>query len=444
VSGSVRRRLLGWLIAAIVVAAAAQGAWQYAHALRQSDAMFDYHLRQLALAIRDQVLATPAGSPTLTRTEPEVVIQVWDGGAEHDLESQPDVALPRLERPGFGDVDTPGGRWRVYAVAAGSRMIQVGQPHSIRAAVAARSAVRALRGPTALAAALAALAWFVVTRSLRPVARLAEEVRDRRPGDLRPVGTAAVPAEVAPLVAAFDALLARLADAQAAQRSLIADAAHGLRTPLTALSLQLESLERGVGATGSPEQHARLRAGMQRATRLVEQLLALARSEAVTAGGQQSDVRLDELARATLETSLALADASGADLGLVHAEPTLVHGDPDVLAALVSNLVDNAVRHAGRGARVDVSVAPRGGLAVLEVADSGPGIPPGDRERVLARFQRGASGASGTGLGLSIVRTAVERHGGRLTLDTSPLGGLLARAELPLAAPSIRNPDRPA
>lgn len=437
---SIRRRLLTWLTVAIVAVAAAQGAWQYVHALQQSDSLFDYHLRQLALALRDQVLAAPQRSPALTRTEPDVVIQIWDAKGEHDYASHADVVLPRLATPGFGEVDTPHGRWRVYAALADRRMIQVAQPHAMREAVAVRSALRALVGPTTLAIALGALAWFAVTLGLRPVARLAEDVHRRAPGDLRPIGTAQVPAEIAPLVASFDALLARLAQSQSAQRALIADAAHALRSPLTALSLQLQAFERGDagGHAGTDPVHLeRLRAGVERATRLVEQLLALARSEAAGDAVTSKDLRLDELVRTALTTALPLADANGTDLGLVHADELRVHGDPDALAALIANLVDNALRYSGRGAQVDVAVRREGTVAVLEVADSGPGIPEGDRERVLDRFQRGVSApGGGTGLGLAIVRTAVERHGGRLALDTSPLGGLRVRVELPLAPAS--------
>jgi two-component system OmpR family sensor kinase/two-component system sensor histidine kinase QseC len=436
VSPSIRRRLLAWLTAAILAAAAVQGAWQYRHALQQSDALFDYHLRQLALALRDQVLAAPSGATQLTRTEPDVVIQIWDAGGEHDYASHATVTLPRLATAGFGDVETPQGRWRVYAAPAGTRMIQVAQPHAMREEVAARSALRALAGPTALAVSLAALAWLAVTLGLRSVARLAGAVQAREPGDLRPVGTAGVPAEIVPLVRAFDELLARLAQSQAAQRALIADAAHALRSPLTALSLQLQSLEREGSVAADPESRARLRAGVERATRLVEQLLALARSEASADAITARHVRLDELARTTLATALPLADAHGTDLGLVRGEPVTVHGDPDALAALVANLVDNAIRHSGEAARVDVSAYAEDGRAVLEVADSGPGIPAGERARVLDRFQRGtAAGANGTGLGLAIVRAAVERHRGTLQLLDSPLGGLRVRVELPVAAP---------
>jgi signal transduction histidine kinase len=433
VTGSIRRRLLVSLTAAIAVATVSLGAWQYRHALAQSDAQFDFHLRQLALTLRDQVLAQPE-APLVTRTERDVVVQVWDAAGEHDWTPRPGATLPRLAQPGFGDVDTPDGRWRAYAAAADGRMIQVGQPHALREAAAARVAFHALAAPLAVGALLVALAWWVVGRSLRPVARLAGTVGARRPDDLRPIGPEGLPAEVAPLVGAFDALLARLAAAQDAQRALIADAAHALRSPLTALSLQLQALERG---DAGAEARERLRAGVDRATRLVEQLLALARSEAAGDRPDAADVRLDELARAALAAALPLADARGTDLGLVHADAVAVRGDPDALGALVANLVDNAIRHSGDAAQVDVAVRRDGALAVLEVEDSGPGIPPAERARVLERFGRGRGAApNGTGLGLAIVRTAVERHGGTLALGDSRLGGLAVRVVLPLVEPT--------
>lgn len=433
-SHSIQRHLLQWLTAAILLAAMLQAGWQYQHALGLSDAVFDYHLRQLTLAVRDQVQTMPPGATTLTRSDRDVVVQVWETDGRRSYRSHRDVALPQTAMAGFTTLDSPQGRWRVYTIVDGGRTIQAGQSLQLREAAAARAAAHALIGPIALGTLLSLLAWFVVRRGLRPIGLIAAQVSARAPSNLSPVSSSQVPAEVMPLLSAFNQLLERLKDAQSAQQRLITDAAHALRSPLTALSLQLQQLD-DTTAPGDSAQRARLAAGVARATRLVQQLLLLARSDAATDAVRSSAVRLDMLARNAIADALPLADAAKIDLGMVQADAASVWGDPDLLTAMLANLIDNAIRHAGGGARVDVAVQVLADAVLVEVGDSGPGIPAPERLRVTERFYRPANAtAGGTGLGLSIVRSVVERYGGELHLDVSELGGLLVQVRLPRAA----------
>jgi two-component system OmpR family sensor kinase len=226
---------------------------------------------------------------------------------------------------------------------------------------------------------------------------------------------------VQPLVGALNGLLGRLRLALDAQRSFIADAAHELRTPLTAVHLQAQLAER---ATDDGERRAALadlKGGLERATRLVEQLLTLAREEPGVADRLSAPIDLPALARAVVAELAPLAAAKRIDLGL-NADPGVqTRGDADAIATLLSNLVDNALRYTPQDGRVDVGVAMDAGRATLSVRDSGPGIAEADRQRVFDRFVRGSLAAGvvrGSGLGLSIVKRIAERHGADIAVGS--------------------------
>jgi two-component system OmpR family sensor kinase len=220
---------------------------------------------------------------------------------------------------------------------------------------------------------------------------------------------------------------------------LHADAAHELGSPLTAPDLQMQTLAAAAdesSRTGALEQ---LRSGVLRANRLVEQMLSLARQQRGPAAALER-VSLVELALEVIEESLPLADRRHIDLGLAHAEPVALQGDPDAFRVLLRNLLDNALRYTPDGGQVDVLVrreqAATGSGAVLEVVDTGPGIPEPERTRVFDRFYRvPGTGSSGSGIGLALVRTIAERHGGRVELGRGRDGrGLSVRVTLLTAA----------
>jgi two-component system OmpR family sensor kinase len=239
---------------------------------------------------------------------------------------------------------------------------------------------------------------------------------------------------VRPLVHELNLLFGRVRTAFDAQQNFVADAAHELRTPLAALKLQALSLERADTEEARKVAVGRVTAGVERATRLVEQLLVLARQEAgASEGAKPAPVDLADLARRTVGEMVGVAQAKGVDLGVEHVEEARVLGQGGALAILMRNLVDNAVKYTPAGGTVDVAVRHEDGTAVLTVEDSGPGIAAEERERVFDRFYRIAgSEAAGSGLGLAIIRAIAERHGAKLSLDASErLGGLLVRVTFP-------------
>ena len=418
---SLRARLLAWLMAGVVFVGAAGGWVVYRNALVEADAFFDYHLRQTALILRDEPVEYLL-APQIPRADAayDFVVQVWSLDGVRMYQSRPHAVLPGVITLGFATVTTSGGAWRVFGVQSLTKVIQVAQPMSVRRQRAVELALETLKPFALLLPGLALLIWLAVGRALEPLQRLTALVKARRVNALEPLPDTPLPDEVRPLATALNDLLARLRAALERERAFMADAAHELRTPLTALHLQMGMLARASSEAERAAATERLSAGVQRAIRLVEQLLSLARQEprAVT---QRMPVRLDELAREVVAELVPLADAGRIDLGVSSAQALSVRGDADDLRTLLRNLVDNAVRYTGAGGRVDVSVEleEAGGAraARLTVSDDGPGIPPEERERVFDRFHRRAGATPpGSGLGLSIVKSIADAHGATLTL----------------------------
>ena len=342
--------------------------------------------------------------------------------------------LPGLQRPGFSNVAVGKVPWRVLSVPSRNYVIQVAQPLVVRQRRAVALALETLKPLALMLPVLGTAIWLIVGAQLRPLDRIVESVRQRQPEALEPLSEAALPNEIRPLVIALNDLLARLRAAIDAQQAFIADAAHELRTPLTAVRLQVQLAEQATDDTEKAAAFAQLRGGIDRAARMVEQMLNLARHEAAPVVNET--VSLVALAQEVVADLAPLADARNQDFGLAESAPASVRGDPHALRMLLRNLADNAIRYTPDGGRVDVSVGQLG-TPYLRVSDTGPGIPAEDRERVFERFfRRAGSGAPGTGLGLAIVQTIVKNHAAVIDLDDNPDGGGLRV--------TVRFPERPA
>lgn len=448
---SLRARLLWFLLAAIACAALAQVGLAYRAALAEADLLFDYHMQQMAQALRPGLPSLPSGDAPLPPGEVEnheFVVQVWSSDGLRVYESAVGAALPQRAVLGFSNVNANGTTYRVLSVQTRAQVIQVAQDMATRRDMARALALRTA-APIALLAPLLALAvWWAVSGSLAPVERVRRQVAQRQAGDLSPVDGDALPAEVRPLVDELNLLLGRVQRAFEAQQHFVADAAHELRSPLAALKLQVQGLQRAPDEATQARAVARLAAGIDRATALVEQLLALARQEArLTAGAPAQPVVLADLARQAVVDAAAQAQASGIDLGLGRADAVAVPGHPEALRILLRNLIDNALKYTPAGGTVDVSVTSVDADGVdapaalqLVVEDSGPGIAEEDRTQVLARFHRAAQAdaqgrpIAGSGLGLSIVQTIARMHRATLALGRSErLGGLQVAVRLPMA-----------
>ncbi|HVI94997.1 MAG TPA: histidine kinase dimerization/phospho-acceptor domain-containing protein, partial [Anaeromyxobacter sp.] len=294
---SLRRALLLTLLAAVAAVTVASALATYGVARRELDQVFDYHLRQIALSLREQVRASVPRPVIGGPGELDFAIQIWDADGNRVYASRPGVPLPEVDVLGFATVAAPGGPWRVYSTVIGDYAIQVGQPLAVREQRAFSASVRTLAPVLLLVPLLALAVWWIVGRGLAPLDRLAAAVARRTPASLEPFSEESAPEEVRPLVRSLNALVQRLGAAFAAQRALVADAAHELRTPLAALRLQAQLAEAAPDPAARGAAIAELRAGVERATHVVEQLLTLARQEHEgEAAATDAPVRLAELA----------------------------------------------------------------------------------------------------------------------------------------------------
>lgn len=417
---SIRRQLLVWLLGGLALAIIAAAFGTYFRAREEANALFDYQLKEMAASLTDAPFApAPAGVGALGPGSNALVVQIWDRNGVQLYLSQPHRVLPQNAQLGFTTVDTKSGAWRVFSTLADGQVVQVAQPMSARRELATSMALRTVVPLLLALPLLALLIWLTIARGLAPLDRVAAAVERRSPALLEPLSESGLPREVRPLVGALNGLLGRLGVALDAQRSFIADAAHELRTPLTAVHLQAQLAERATSEGERRTALADLKGGLQRATRLVEQLLTLAREEPGVADHPPATIDLSALARSVVTELAPLAAEKSIDLGLRARSEVQMVGDPDAIATLLSNLVDNALRYTPNGGKVDVGIALDSGRPTLSVRDSGPGIPEADRERVFDRFVRGSVAAGavrGSGLGLSIVKRIAERHGAEIVV----------------------------
>jgi len=432
VSHSLRGRLLWFLLAAITMAAVAQAMIAYSSALNDADQIFDYHMQQMAMSLRSRAPMAATGTPGAEEDgNDDMVVQVWTPDGIQVFRSLSRTELPQRAVLGFSNVRVNGTTYRVFSVQTNAQTVQIAQDMRVRQRMAGTLALRTV-GPIALMApVLMLVVWWVVSGSLQPVQRVRRQVAARRADDLSPVSEADLPDEVLPLVQELNLLFGRVRTAFEAQQHFVADAAHELRTPLAALKLQVLSLERADDQQARAVAVGRLTAGIERASRLIEQLLVLARQEASEA--KLEPVNLTELGKRTLGDLAGAAGARNIDLGLERADAASVRGQADALLILLRNLVDNAIKYTPTGGTVDLSVLQNGKGPQLIVEDSGPGISPEERERVFSRFYRvPGTEASGSGLGLAIIKAITERHGATLALDQSErLGGLKVTVSFP-------------
>jgi two-component system, OmpR family, sensor kinase len=422
---SIRRRLLAALLGALLLAGLAAATATFFYARGEVARLLDEELRQVAFSLRDHArldlgrLERASNNPDL-----RVLVQIWDPAFERPYTSRIATPLPRQSVEGYATLTHEGRSWRVFTAASGPQTIQVAQPTILRTELAALTAGRLLLPVLVILPLLGLLGWWIVGRGLAPLGDLAASLARRAPASLEPVAAGQAPSEVQPLVHSLNALLARLSEAFDAQRRFAADAAHELRTPLTALTLQIQLARRA----GSAEERAmaldRLEQGVKRATRLVQQLLTMARLDPDAAAHAVTRFDLAELAGAAVGERKAAAEGRGIGLA-VHARPTCIRGQEEAVRILLANLIDNALRYTPPGGTIAVRVRRDADVAALEVVDSGPGIAAEERERVFDRFYRGRDApAGGSGLGLAIVRQIVGLHGGTIALGEAEGGGL--------------------
>jgi two-component system, OmpR family, sensor kinase len=426
---SIRRQLLVWLLALVIVGVGFAGWLIYRQALAEANELFDYQLEQIAAALPSEPFSSVLQSNS--DSDEGVVIQIWNRNGVLMYYSHPRVPLAPHAELGFSTETTPRGVWRVYSAIVGDNVVQLAQPVSIRNRLAAGVAWRTLWPLVVLLPLLGVAVWVIIGRGLAPLQRVTRALDTRHPEALDPLPDNRLPAEVRPVVNALNGLLERLATALDTQKAFVADAAHEPRTPLAAVQIQSQLVARAKDDASRKEALDDLQAGITRATRLAEQLLALARSEP-DGKSATTPVDLHALLDDCVGAYVLLAQQRGVDLGIEANEAATIQGDPNALRVMFNNLIDNATKYTPRGGRVDVSLQVDHGQPLVRIADSGQGIPADERERVFDRFYRVGTGASrartdvaGSGLGLAIVRRIAVQHDATVVLSESETGGLL-------------------
>jgi two-component system sensor histidine kinase QseC len=444
---SLQGRLLALVLAVVAGVWAAAAVTVYVDVGHELDELLDAHLAQAAALLVVQAAGEiehddgrTLDAPTLHRYAPRVAFQVFHEGQlalrSANAPASPLVAPERGFRTGFTTIRLGGEPWRVFAAHGADRDVQVYVAERTRSRDAIlRAVLRDTLWPMALALPLLALAaWWAIHRGLAPLRRLRQALVERTPASLQPLRVDGAPSEIAPLVEALNALFARIGELLESERRFTADAAHELRTPIAAIRTQAQV---ALGETDDAARRHALRAtleGCDRATRLVEQLLTLSRLEAGSAPALQR-VDLGAVARQVVADLTPKALAREQSLELDAAPACEVRGDATLLAVLLRNLVDNALRYSPPGAPVRVAVRTVGARAVVDVDDGGPGLPPDAIAQLGQRFFRvPGSAASGSGLGWSIVRRIAALHGIDVDVGRSAaLGGLHVRLDAPLA-----------
>lgn len=367
--------------------------------------------------------------------EKKVAFQVWNGRAQV-LRSEMAPTGPMSEVFGFTDQLFDGVLWRVFVIPSmdGVASVHVAEQYSVRNELVNKISLQILYPLLIALPLLASMIWFAVGRGLQPLRRITTEVEARSPKELQSLSSEQTPSEIKPLVAAINQLLEQLRMAFESERRFTADAAHELRTPLAILKVQAQVAQ---GARNNEERIVavgNILKGVDRATRLVEQLLTLARLDPESSKKEFEYIDLANIAARVIGEHANSALHKEIDLGLGEASSGYIYGYPDALEVMLRNLVDNAVKYTPQGGRVDVSVHKIGDKAELSVVDSGPGIDEELRARVFDRFYRVMDGTSdGCGLGLSIVKRIAELHQADITLGKTRSTGFEITVSFPSA-----------
>jgi signal transduction histidine kinase len=421
-NSSLRRTLSCWIALVTIVTGVAAGALSFYLSYLEARKLQDDQLLQTALLIDqfDHVVKQWGKIGGRGHHNARFVVTILGGtdGASRQTGVAPLLRVPSNLTEGLHTVEVEGTDWRLYVrtLSCGQR-IAVGQRTAIRDERAIDGGEYTLIPIILLVPTLMLLITWIIGRTLAPVTTLAGQLDRRDETNLAPLPVTGVPTEIVPFVTSLNELMARLGRSMEQQRRFIADAAHELRSPLTALTLQAANLGRVPLTTEGERRVASLQAGLARTRTLLEQLLSLARSQVRVGSGEEID--LSRVVRRVIEDVMPMAAAKGIDLGCGRLEPVLLFATEADLVGLVRNALDNAIRHTPPDGVVDVSIFHEGERVVFQVEDSGPGIPPGEEERLFEPFYRvTGSDGNGSGLGLAIVRGIAERLGGRATLTT--------------------------
>lgn len=425
---SIRKRLMWAFFLAIVGLSTMASIATYLQARSDINEHFDYEIRQMAITLSMHLSAHPSiTDEPLLRVEHDFVTQVWRDEKQLLVSSSPGRGPDRLLPRGLSNFGGSNDGWRTFTVEAGEVLVQVAQPQSLRRRMATNIAAKALIPILAIVPIGGLIIWLLVGYGLKPLRKIAEEIESRDPTSLSLIELKTLPVEAVPLIQSLNDLLGRLARASKLERQFIADASHELKTPITALRLQLELLETASNTDEREESIRDLRRGVERINRLIEQILTLARLDPDNTG-KTPWIDLAAFVTDIREDYEHIAASKSIRFKVCAKENFSVQGDFASLNALVCNTLDNAMRYTPAGGDVTLQLGKTCGVPQIQITDSGPGIPQEIREKVFSRFFRANhdSDTTGAGLGLAIARRAAERLGAHLELRDRAQGNGLA------------------
>lgn len=426
---SLQRELSRWIILIALIFVLVGGGIAGLIAFNQARELQDHTLMEIATLIR-------AGKLNESRIihhdiEKETIIINELGKKQHV------PIIPYNIKDGLHTMELDGSNWRVFIITQmeSQRRFSVSQQTELRDEIALSSSLGVLLPLVIIVLLMLFIIHFIIRRQFRSLYALANSMHKQESNDLKALPVTDVPVEIAPFVQSINVLLKRLKKTIQKQQRFIADAAHELRTPITALSLQFENLTQAANPEDRKHREEQMQQGLSRIRSLLSQLLDLARLQN-EGQGELHPVSLSESVSHVIADLYPLAEAKHIDLGIVRFDETiLVNDSQERLSQLIRNAVDNAIHYTPTGGKVDVSVFKQGAMAIFQVEDTGIGIPEDELEEVMQPFHRVmATQQPGNGLGLAISKEIAQQLGGSITLLNRSGGGLMFRYAQPLKA----------
>ena len=441
---SLQTRLLAMVLTLLTLVWLGAALFTWSDTRHEVDELLDGHLAQAAALLMVQQTRSDeddvVDAPSPHKYAPDVTFQVFHKARLTTRSANAQTTPLSSEKTGFATVMLlDGNQWRVFAMHDNETDVQVfvGEQTESRDEIV-WGVLRNILVPLVFALPLLALLlWWAVRHGMAPLRQLSQALANRQPQALEPVVLGKVPTEMQPLVDSLNVLFERITRMIAFERRFTSDAAHELRTPIAAIRAQAQ-VALGAGTDAVQREHALQSTliGCDRATRLVLQLLTLARLEAAPSTDAPSTIDLSQLARRIAADLAPTALAHRQDLELEANVPCPVPGDETLLGVLIRNLIDNALRYSPDGARVCVNVTNESAQVVLRVEDSGPGMTEQEIAHLGERFYRVLGHTQpGSGLGWSIVKRIVEVFGAQVQVNRAPLlGGLCVTVRWPKTA----------
>lgn len=425
---SIKRFLLIYITLAILVIYALISYASYWVSKEELNELYDANLQQVASAIAAQHLAiedvthlynhNQIGTGLKIKSEEELYVRVLAKDGAVLYVSHPEAKVPHPSVMGLSTQKYQENQWRFFAVKVNQETIQVAQSLKLRKKTIKDTAINLILSQLLFIPVLVILIFYAIRKALLPLSVLSSEIQRRESLDFKPFLVDKLPVEIKPLVRSLNIFMAKVSDMVGVLKRFTSDAAHELRTPITALKLQLTLIEQANSDAERQVAIQNLKNGINRSEQLVGQLLTLARIEPNSQAKEIQPINMLNLIKESIEGLLPLAHEKSIDLGLNTSEEFVIFGVRHEIVVLINNIVDNAIRYTPINGKVDISLFSDSQNIILEVNDSGVGIAAYELERVFERFYRGDNkNISGSGLGLSVVKEIATQHGANIELS---------------------------